>query len=343
MSAPLVAVVAFNHFSPFHLSVPCIIFGDLLHDQKLFDLRIYAYESGKLRSSEGLTVESTLDADELGRADIIIVPSWRDPAEKPDQLLLDALATAYTRGSQIVGLCLGTYVLAHAGLLKNRKASTHWEFEQDFMRRFPDVKLDSNALYVDDDRLITSAGTAAGIDCCLYLVRQRYGSLIANKLARRMVIPPYRDGGQAQFIERPVPISTQDTRINALLDYLRNHLNQSHSLDELAQYSKLSRRTFTRQFYKATGMSVGEWLTAERLQRSQELLESTSLPIDAIAIQAGFQSATSLRQHFRQRFDVTPGEWRKTFQGKQPPTAGTPVAHDSSSSNTFPFSRAGGT
>jgi len=227
-------------------------------------------------------------------------------------------------------------------LLKNRKASTHWEFEQDFMRRFPDVKLDSNALYVDDDRLITSAGTAAGIDCCLYLVRQRYGSVIANKLARRMVIPPYRDGGQAQFIERPVPISTQDTRINTLLDYLRNHLNQPHALDELAQYSKMSRRTFTRQFYKATGMSVGEWLIAERLHRSQELLESTSLSIDAIAAQAGFQSATSLRQHFKQRFDVTPGEWRKTFQGKQPPAAVAPVSDDSYPSSISPDGRTGG-
>lgn len=218
----------------------------------------------------------------------------------------------------MVGLCLGTYVLAYAGLLKNHKAATHWEFEQDFISRFPDVKLDCNALYVDDDRLITSAGTAAGLDCCLYLVRQHYGSVIANKLARRMVIPPYREGGQAQFIERPVPVSTQDARINMLLDYLRNNLNKVHGLDELSHYIMMSRRTFTRQFYKATGMSVGEWLLVERLQRSQELLESTSLPIDAVAEQVGFQSATSLRQHFKHRFDVTPSEWRKTFQGKRP-------------------------
>ncbi len=321
MSVPLVAVVAFNHFSPFHLSVPCIIFGDLLHDQKLFELRIYADEPGKLRSNEGLSVESSLSVDELAQADIIIVPSWRDPAEKPDQSMLDALVTAHARGSQVVGLCLGTYVLAYAGLLKNHKAATHWEFEQDFISRFPDVKLDCNALYVDDDRLITSAGTAAGLDCCLYLVRQHYGSVIANKLARRMVIPPYREGGQAQFIERPVPVSTQDTRINTLLDYLRNNLNKVHGLDELARYNMMSRRTFTRQFYKATGMSVGEWLLVERLQRSQELLESTSLPIDVVAEQVGFQSATSLRQHFKHRFDVTPSEWRKTFQGKRPKTA----------------------
>lgn len=232
--------------------------------------------------------------------------------------MLDALVAAHTRGSQVVGLCLGTYVLAYAGLLKNHKAATHWEFEQDFINRFPDVKLDCNALYVDDDRLITSAGTAAGLDCCLYLVRQHYGSLIANKLARRMVIPPYREGGQAQFIERPVPVSSQNSRINMLLDYLRNNLNKAHGLDELASYNRMSRRTLTRLFHKATGMSVGDWLIGERIQRSQELLESTSLTIEAIAEQVGFQSATSLRQHFKNRFDVTPTEWRKTFQGKRP-------------------------
>ncbi|SEF85144.1 GlxA family transcriptional regulator [Nitrosomonas ureae] len=326
MAVPLVAVVAFNHFSPFHLSVPCIIFGELLHDQKLFELKIYAEESGPIRSNEGLSVQSSLSVEELAKADIIIVPSWRDPAEKPNQAMLDAMIKAYARGSQIVGLCLGTYVLAYAGLLKNHKAATHWEFEQDFINRFPDVKLDCNALYVDDDRLITSAGTAAGLDCCLYLVRQHYGSAIANKLARRMVIPPYREGGQAQFIERPVPVSTQDARINRLLDYLRNNLNKIHGLDELAQYSMMSRRTFTRQFYKATGMSVGDWLLIERLQRSQELLESTSLAIDTIAEQVGFQSTVSLRQHFKHRFNVTPSEWRKTFQGKYPRLASAEIA-----------------
>lgn len=316
MAVPLVAVVAFNNFSPFHLSVPCIIFGDLLHDQKLFDLKIYAEEAGPIRSNEGLSVQPSLDIGELAQADIIIVPSWRDPAEKPNQAMLDAMVEAHSHGNQIVGLCLGTYVLAYAGLLKNHKAATHWEFEQDFINRFPDVALDCNALYVDDDRLITSAGTAAGLDCCLYLVRQRYGSAIANKLARRMVIPPYREGGQAQFIERPIPATIQDARINILLDYLRDNLNKAHGLNELAEYSKMSRRTFTRQFYKAIGMSVGEWLLIERLQRSQELLESTSLAIDAIADQVGFQSTSSLRQHFKHKFNVTPSEWRKTFQGK---------------------------
>ena len=315
MSVPSVAVVAFNHFSPFHLSVPCIIFGDILPGRKLFELRICAGEPGMLRSVQGLVIETPFGLDALAEADIVIVPFWRDPAERPNQELLDALAAVHVRGGQVVGLCLGTYVLAYAGLLEHRRAATHWELEQDFVSRFPDVLLDTNALYVDDDRLVTSAGTAAGLDCCLYLVHRRYGRAIANKVARRMVVPPHREGGQAQFIEQPVPVSTNDARMSSLLEYVRNNLDKPHSLDDLARYSVMSRRTFTRHFHKATGSSLGEWLTAERLQRSQELLELTSHSIETIAELVGFVSAASLRQHFRTRFNVTPTEWRKTFQG----------------------------
>ncbi|MGM3176026.1 GlxA family transcriptional regulator [Dickeya lacustris] len=313
---PLVAVVACNQFSPFHLSVPCMIFGDVLPDKPLFRLRICRAEEGVLRSGQGLQIEAASGLDVLADADIVVVPYWRSAQEKPNQALLDALVAAYARGSLLVGLCLGTYVLAWAGLLTQRNAATHWEFAQDFQQRFPDVHLDTHALYVEDGRLITSAGTAAGLDCCLHLVRKYHGSVIANRVARRMVIPPHREGGQAQFIERPVPTSTQDGRINALLAYLRSRLSQPHHLDELARQALMSRRTFTRQFHKATGMSVGEWLMAERLQQSQVLLESTTLSIEAIAEQVGFSSATPLRQYFRRQFNVTPGEWRKTFQGR---------------------------
>ncbi|WP_371327851.1 MULTISPECIES: GlxA family transcriptional regulator [Dickeya] len=312
----MVAVVACDRFSPFHLSVPCMIFGDVLPGQPLFQLRLCRAEDGVLRSAQGFEIDTAFGLDSLTQADIVVVPYWRDPHEKPNPALLAALRAAYARGSLLVGLCLGTYVLAWAGLLEQRNAATHWEFTQDFQQRFPDVHLDTHALYVEDERLITSAGTAAGLDCCLHLVRKYHGSAIANKVARRMVIPPHREGGQAQFIEQPVPVSTQDARINALLDDLRGCLNQPHHLDELARRTLMSRRTFTRQFHKATGMSVGEWLMAERLQQSQMLLESTTLSIDAIAEQVGFHTATSLRQHFRRRFNVTPGEWRKTFQGR---------------------------
>ncbi|MNF42156.1 HTH-type transcriptional regulator CdhR [compost metagenome] len=317
MSTPIVAVVTFDDFSPFHCSVPCLIFGDsMMPGHSLFELRLCAGDAtSQPGSSQGFRIEVTHGLAGLAEADIIILPFWRDPAERPAQPLLDALVVAHARGAQVVGLCLGTYVLAYAGLLEGRRASTHWEYEQDFIRRFPRVLLDTNALYVDDDGLVTSAGTAAGLDCCLYLVRQRHGSAIANKLARRLVIPPYREGGQAQFIEQPVPVSTQDARINQLLDHLRAQLAQPHTLDSLADRVLMSRRTFTRRFHQATGLSVGEWLLAERLRRSQELLETSNHSVERIAELVGLKTAISLRQHFRARFKVVPSEWRRAFRG----------------------------
>ena len=315
MRIPRVAVVVCGHFSLFHLSVPCIIFGDMLPDKKLFELSICGQEPGMLRSEQGMAIEVPHGLEVLDDADIVIIPFWHDPGERPEQSLLDALVAAYSRGAQVVGLCLGTYVLAYAGLLEHHRASTHWEFEQDFVSRFPEVRLDTNALYVDDERLITSAGTGASLDCCLHIVRQHYGSSVANHLARRMVIPPHREGGQAQYIAQPIPTSTQDGRINQLLDHLRQHLSEPHDLDSLAKQVNMSRRTFTRHFHKATGMSLGHWLIAERLRQSQELLESTGSPIEMIAGQVGFQTTTSFRQHFKVAFGVSPSEWRKTFQG----------------------------
>ncbi|MEJ2767022.1 helix-turn-helix domain-containing protein [Photobacterium sp. MCCC 1A19761] len=315
-SRPKVAVIAFNQFSPFHLSVPCIIFGEGLLRQPLFDLSIVAGEPGAITSDIGMAMTNLAPIDTLDHADIIVIPYWRSLTEKPNPALLAKLAACYQRGATLIGLCLGAYVLAHAGLLAGKKASTHWEVEQDFMQRFPAVQLDTNSLYVECDRLITSAGTAAGLDCCLHVFRQYYGSALANKVARRMVIPPHRDGGQAQYIERPIPEKTADIRINELLNRMRHDLSQPYSLDALAESVLMTRRTFTRKFSKATGMSVGEWLTAERLHVGQELLESTDLSIERIADQVGFSSVIAFREKFKQRFAVTPKEWRRTFQAK---------------------------
>ncbi|MGL5224979.1 MAG: helix-turn-helix domain-containing protein [Aeromonas sp.] len=316
MSPPIVAVVTFDHFSPFHCAVPCLIFGDILPGQPLFELKICSGDGNlHAHSAQGFTISAPYGLATLAKADIIIIPFWHDPAAQPPRVLLDALIAAHARGARLVGLCLGAYVLAYAGLLNGRRASTHWEYEQDFCRRFPSVQLDINALYVDDHGLVTSAGTAAGLDCCLYLVRRYHGAAIANKVARRLVIPPYRDGGQAQFIEQPVPATTRDVRVNQLLDHLRTHLAEPHTLDALAAHTLMSRRTFTRHFYQATGLSVGEWLLAERLRRSQELLEVSDHSIDRIAELVGFKSATSLRNHFRTRFSLSPSEWRRSFHG----------------------------
>lgn len=310
---PTVALVVLDRFSPFHVSVPCIVFEGRMYDRQLFDLRVCAGEPGPLTSTLGMSIDTPYGLEGLADADVIILPYWRDPAEEPSPALAEALREANARGAQIVGLCLGTYLLAYCGLLDGRRASTHWEFEQDFLKRFPQIKLDTNALYVEDGNLLTSAGTGAGLDCCIHLVRQHYGSEIANQVARRMVIPPHREGGQAQFISQPVPASTRDATINGLLDFLRANLDRPHDLDELAERTHMSRRTFTRQFRKATGQSVGNWLLSERLQHCQTLLESTDHDLDHIAALVGFQSATSLRQHFKSRFGLPPAAWRKTF------------------------------
>lgn len=315
MSALTVAVVITPGFSPFHFSVPCILFGNAMPDPQLFNVEICAEQPGTVLSDIGLSMNVEHGLERLAVADIVIVPFWHNPDERPAQALLGALTHAWQRGAEVVGLCLGTYVLAYAGLLDHHRAATHWEYERDFSARFPAVHLDSNSLYTCDERLITSAGTAAGIDCCLNIIRQHYGAAVANRVARRMVVPPYREGGQAQFIERPLPENTRDAKINALMDYLRRNLDQPHDLDSLARFVNMSRRTLTRHFLKATGTSLGEWLNAERLQRSQELLETTDNSIESVAAMAGFQSPISFRQSFKARFGVSPSEWRRTFRG----------------------------
>ena len=310
-----VAVVAFDQISPFHLSVPCVVFGDRHPGLPSFDLRVCAAEEGLLRTSAGFRIAVDHGLEALQSAQTVIVPSWRDPQERPPQPLLDALVAAHGRGAQLVGLCLGAFVLAEAGLLDGRVATTHWAWAEQFAARYPGVRLDADVLYVEDDSLLTSAGTTAGIDCCLHLLRTQYGSEIANAVARRLVMPPHRQGGQAQYVEQPLPATARDSRLAGLLDWVRANLQQSHSLDSLAEKALMSRRTFTRHFRLLTGTTVGEWLLAERLALCQRLLETTDQPIEQVAMLAGFGSPASLRHHFGQAFGVSPKAWRQAFQG----------------------------
>lgn len=309
-----VAIVAVDGFSPFHYAVPCILFGDTVSGETHFKVTICAEKPGLLTSKDGFALNATQDFSAIGQADIVVVPYWQHVLERPPQALLDSLVQAKKRGAAIVGLCLGAFVLGYAGILDGKRAATHWEFERQFQSLFPKVQLDINALYIDDDHIITSAGTAAALDCCLYIIRQRFGSVVANQIARRMIVPPHREGGQAQFIAQPVPKDTRDARINCLIDYLQQHIAQPHNLDSLAAIVSMSRRTLTRHFTHATGMSVADWLSAERLRRSQILLESGNLPIESVAAEVGFASAVTYRQQFKARFGVSPMEWRKTFR-----------------------------
>lgn len=309
-----VAVVAFQGILPFHLSVPCAVFQSPSPDGDTpFRLRVCSAEGSLIQSAAGFTIGTPYGLDELSRSDIVIVPSWRDPDETPPTALLRQLQRVAARGKRIIGLCLGTYVLAHAGLLHGRRAATHWAWAESLAQRFPDIDVDADVLFVDEGPIVTSAGVAAGIDCCLHVVRQMLGADMANRIARRMVVPPVRGGGQAQFIERPVPEAPADTRMARLLEHVQRHLQQEHNLDDIAGKAAMSRRSFTRHFRQLTGSSFGDWLLAQRLAEAQRLLETTQLPLERIAADIGLGSPVTLRQHFQRAYRTSPANYRRTF------------------------------
>jgi len=310
------AVVAFDRICPFHLSLPCAVFEDR-HESGLppFRLRVCAAEPGPLRTTAGFTLRTPYGLRSLADAATIIVPSWRDPAERPPEALLTALRRAHARGARIVGLCLGAFVLAEAGLLDGRPATTHWQFADLFRQRFPLAKLDPDVLYVDDGDIVTSAGTAAGLDCCLHLLRSRWGAAAANAVARSMVVQPHRQGGQSQYIEQPVRALPAMDPFSETLQWAAAHLELPHSLDTLADRARMSRRTFTRRFRRETGSTVWAWLLQRRLAFAQGLLETTAHPVDTVAALAGFGSAVALRQRFRANLHTSPTGYRKVFQG----------------------------
>lgn len=314
-----VAVVAFDGISPFHLSVPCLVFGEDRTDagKPRFHLRVCSLEAGPLRTNAGFTVEAAHGLEALRRAQIVVVPSWRDDGSPAPAALLKALRDAHRRGATIVGLCLGAFVVAEAGLLDGRPATTHWHLAATFARRYPSVQLQPEVLYVDNGDVLTSAGTAASIDCCLHLLRVRYGAEVANRAARRMVVAPHRQGGQAQYIQQPVPAAAEQDRLRPLLEWLSRHPQRAHSLDDLARRALMSRRTFTRRFREATGTTVGQWLLSQRLALAQRLLETTEQPVEVVAADAGFGSAVSLRQHFAAAFSVSPSAYRRQFSTVQ--------------------------
>jgi transcriptional regulator GlxA family with amidase domain len=314
-----VAVLAFDAISLFHLSVPCLVFGENTRETGLppLVLKVCAAEPGPLRSTAGVSLHVPFGLDDLDDAGTVIVPSWRDPARRAPQPMLDALRHAHAGGARIVGLCLGAFVLADAGLLDGRAATTHWQCADRFAARFPAVTLDRDVLYVDEGDVVTSAGTAAGLDCCLHLLRSDWGAEVANRVARRMVLAPHRQGGQAQFIEHALPVSGASHRLSTVLEGVLQSLDQPHSLDDLAARAAMGRRTFTRHFRQLTGVTVGQWLLNQRLALAQRLLETTDRSMDDVATLAGLGSAASLRQHFALAFKTSPSAYRRQF-GEKP-------------------------
>jgi transcriptional regulator GlxA family with amidase domain len=317
MNQDTVAVVSFPGISAFHLSVPALVFGEDRREDGIpnFQLKICAVSPGMLRTSCGLQIEVQHGLDCLAEAGTIIVPSWHNPLERPPEALLHALREAHEAGAKIVGLCLGAFVLAAAGLLDDRPATTHWLWTERFAKRFPKVRVDPKVLYIDDGDLVTSAGTAAGLDCCLHVLRTRVGAAVTNRLARRLVVPPHRQGGQAQFIEQPVVINQEDERLSKTLEWALAKLDSHLDVDTLARKAGMSRRTFTRRFHRLTGSTVIKWLTEQRLALSRQFLETTDVAIEQIASVTGFGTALSLRLHFLRAFQTSPSAYRREFRG----------------------------
>lgn len=314
--APRVVVVAFDGISPFHLSVPCLVFGEEAGEggAPRYRVTVCAESPGLLRTNAGFALQVTRGLGALRGADMVVVPSWSPSLPPASSALLRALRAAHARGARIVGLCLGAFVLAEAGLLDGRRATTHWLQVDEFERRHPQVALQPEVLYVDEGDVVTSAGTAAGLDCCLHLLRCEQGAEAALRAARRLIVAPHRQGGQAQYIEQPLPVAPQRDRLSPLLQWLAARLHQPHAIDDLARRAAMSRRHFTRRFREVTGSSVNDWLQHQRVLLAQRLLEAGDLPVEAVALQAGFGSAVSLRQHFAARLGVSPVAYRRQFR-----------------------------
>jgi transcriptional regulator GlxA family with amidase domain len=307
-----VAAVVLDGTTQFELAVAYEVFGQdrtaLTPDWYAF--RLVAGMPGPIRTEGGLLVDTPYGLDALDTADTILVL----PAESPaPPALLDALRRAHARGARLASICTGAFLLAEAGLLDGRRATTHWAHVDRFLERFPDVDLDPNVLYVEDGTIFTSAGTASGIDLCLHLVRRDLGSDVATAIARRMVVPPHRDGGQAQYVDAPIPRCDIDS-LGPLLDWALAHLDQPLTLDDLARQGAMSTRTLVRRFQAATGTTPLQWLLAQRVRRAQHLLEATDEPVERVATLAGFGSAPNLRQHFTRIVGVSPMAYRRTFR-----------------------------
>jgi transcriptional regulator GlxA family with amidase domain len=312
-----VALVVFDQVPPFEMAVPCEVFGIDRSDMGVpnYRLIVCAAEEGPLRTKAGFGIEVSFGLSDLHQAQTVVVPAWRDVEETPPAALLEALRRSYRRGVRIVSLCSGAFVLAAAGLLDGRRATTHWMYADAFAKRFPAIEVDPAVLYVDEGQILTSAGTAAGIDLCLYLVRQDYGAEVANVFARRMVVPPHRDGGQAQYVQAPVALGPSEGPLTETLEWACANLEEPLTVERMAAHARMSARTFARRFREVTGTTPLKWLLNQRILAAQRQLETSDVPVEWIAQNCGFGTSATLRFHFRRIVGVSPTDYRKTFGG----------------------------
>lgn len=313
-----VVVLAVPGVVPFELAIPARLFGAALDAEgaPLYKVTTCTIDGAPVRTADDYAIAVEHDASALRTADTVVIPPSRDPAVfNDDGILPPELHTALTTippGTRVMAICTGSFMLAAAGLLQGRVVTTHWREATRMKRVFPQLTVDADVLFIDDGDILTSAGVTAGVDLCLHAIRRDHGSEIANEAARSCVVPPWRDGGQAQYIRHPVPEPAHASTAQAR-EWALNHLDEPLSLRQLAAQAQMSVRTFTRHFRDEVGLSPGQWLTRQRLEHARLLLESSNLTIDQIAEHAGFGTTASLRQHFTATTGTSPHAYRRTF------------------------------
>ncbi|MGX7705487.1 transcriptional regulator FtrA [Methylobacterium sp. Gmos1] len=320
-SGPRVAVLAYDGLCTFEFGVAYEVFGLPRPEAGpgWYRYAVCAAEPGPLRAGGGLSLAVEGGLEVLGQADLIVVPGWRAIDAPVPPGLVRALTDAHARGARLMSLCSGVAVLAATGLLDGRRATTHWRYAGAIAARHPAVALDPRVLYVDEGRILTAAGSAAGIDLCLHVVRGDFGPDLANAVARRLVVPPHREGGQAQFIEAPVLRAREAARLGPVIEAMRAGLHEDRPLAALARLAGMSLRTFQRRFIAATGLPPGEWIIAERLRLAREMLERPGpVSLAEIAEASGFRNPAGLRHHFRSRLGTSPAAYRRSFAGRSP-------------------------
>ncbi|MFJ9770675.1 GlxA family transcriptional regulator [Kitasatospora sp. NPDC101157] len=313
-----IAVLALPGVPPFELGIPSRVFGSAQDTEgsSLYEVTVCTADGSPVLSDAGFTVQPAAGPEALAAADTVVVPPTHAMPELgrggPLPPEVTAAVARIRPGTRLVSICSGSYVLAAAGLLDGRPATTHWNLAPEFRRAYPAVRVDEEVLFVDDGDVLTSAGVAAGVDLCLHIIRRDHGAAVANRTARMCVVPPWRDGGQAQYIDRPVPDPTiADT--SATRAWALDHLGEPLPLNRLAEHARMSLRSFTRRFRDEVGMTPVQWLTAQRLELAKQLLETTDLSIDLVAHRVGFGTANSLRAHMRTTLGVSPASYRRTF------------------------------
>src|ERR1700729_2465174 len=315
---PLVVALVYDGLCAFEFSCAAEVFGLARPELGPDWYRFETCSRGRSVSSQyGMRMRAANGLERLLAAGTIVIPGWEGIDVPVPQAILDALRDAHARGARLLSICSGAFVLAATGLLDGRRATTHWRYAEALQRRYPKISVDANVLYVDEGSILTSTGSAAGLDLCLHLVRRDYGSAIANQVARRLVIPPHRDGGQAQFLERPVEKRDRNggplQSVSVLLDKIRKRPGEPWRIGQLAHLAAMSERTFMRRFRAATGLSPADWVTRARVDAAREMLEKTALPIEQIAERCGLGTPTTLRHHFRKKVGVSPAQYRKRF------------------------------